>query len=97
MWIVGRFHVEQAFSKQSREYGEKIISSVKNKYVRRFKEAEWMDEETRRIALKKLEKTLVQIGYPKTSPNTSDAESLRNYYEGLEIGSSFLNNSVALS
>ncbi|KAJ2898758.1 hypothetical protein MKZ38_003668 [Zalerion maritima] len=95
-WILGRFYAEQAFSQGAQDFGEQIIGEVKKQYVTRFSEAKWMDDETRKLAKNKLEKTLVQIGYPKKSPDTADPKSLKEYYKGLEITSSFFNNTLAL-
>lgn len=93
---MGRFYIEQAFSQNAREFGEQIVEEIKDQYVAVFKKANWMDEETREMAMKKLKNTLIQIGYPIRSPNTTDPEDLHQYYKDLHIGSSYFRNIIEL-
>ncbi|GAA6040657.1 hypothetical protein JCM8097_008090 [Rhodosporidiobolus ruineniae] len=78
-FLIGRPFVQRAFPGESKNYAEAIIRSIIQAFKDRLPGRSWLDEETRKKALEKVEAIQVKIGYP-TSPNTSDATAIERYY-----------------
>ena len=54
-WIVGRYFVLQKFSEKSKSLGEDYIKSIKNAFLHRLHELDWIDKETRAKAIEKVQ------------------------------------------
>ena len=52
-WILSRFFVQKAFSEEARIFGDKIVSDIKEQFVKKLQKAEWMSEEVRRLGIEK--------------------------------------------
>jgi len=90
-FLVGRYYVQQAFSERAKTYAESIITAAIGSFKIRLNELDWLDNSTRAVAQEKADAIVQrvrrrlltaltpQIGYP-TSPNTTDAASIRRYH-----------------
>ncbi|QCE33873.1 M13 family metallopeptidase [Acetobacteraceae bacterium] len=74
-WALGALYSEAYFSEESKKEVIDLIQQLKETFHYRLEHNSWMDEETKKSALKKLDHFDVQVGYP---------EKWRTY-EGLEI------------
>ncbi|KAF9162058.1 hypothetical protein DFQ26_003910 [Actinomortierella ambigua] len=75
--ILGQFYL----SKKGRE----IIDAVRSTYRVELGKAEWLDEATRKNAIKKLEAIDEVVAYSRFDPDGASAQSLATYYRTLEV------------
>ncbi|KAI1438679.1 peptidase family M13 [Xylaria sp. CBS 124048] len=94
-WILSRFYVEAAFSEAAKKYGDQIIFDIKQQFIARLDDLDWMDESVKKLATNKVRKIDQKIGYPTTSPDIMNPDALQKYYQGLVITDSFFNNSLS--
>ncbi|KAK1753132.1 hypothetical protein QBC47DRAFT_387847 [Echria macrotheca] len=86
-WILSRFFVEKAFSAAAKEFGDLIVSDIKDEFSKKLKAAEWMDDETTKKAIEKVYNIVQKIGYPTKSPNIMDPDSLASFYKTVNVSS----------
>lgn len=63
-WILSRFYVEAAFSAKAKALGDQIVSDIRQQFIARVKTLEWMDDETKKVAIDKATSIIQKIGYP---------------------------------
>ena len=63
-WILSRFFVEKAFSVKAKEFGDQIVSDIKDKFVEKLKVTTWMNKSVIELAIEKVHKIVQKIGYP---------------------------------
>jgi putative endopeptidase len=81
--IIGRIYVDKYFDADSKARMEEMISNLKKAFRERIRSLEWMEPETKKKALLKLEALDVQVGYPDEWLD----------YSGLEVNSdSYVDN-----
>ncbi|XP_031634008.1 neprilysin-2-like isoform X2 [Contarinia nasturtii] len=93
---VGALYVRKHFRQESRDIALEMVNGIKKEFEVILNEVEWMDEETRESALKKLGTMYSHIAYPDEFMDDSEIEK---YYKKLEIDennylSSFLNKNI---
>ncbi|EXJ92195.1 hypothetical protein A1O3_00745 [Capronia epimyces CBS 606.96] len=97
-WLLSRFFVETAFSAKAKEFGDRIVSDIKDQFIEKLKATEWMEQEVIDLAIRKVHNIVQKIGYPDKSPNILDPDSLYRYYERVNINSSaFFENAVSMT
>lgn len=52
-WILSKFFVEEAFSKDAKAFGDRIIHDIKHQFVEKLSVAEWMSKDVRDVAIEK--------------------------------------------
>ena len=52
-WILSKFFVDKAFSQDAKEFGDKIVSDIKNQFVEKLKVAKWMSKDVRNLGIQK--------------------------------------------
>lgn len=67
--IISQEYVNENFSNESKKFMIFIVKNLKDAYKRRIKNILWMDEQTKKKALIKLEKMKYKIGYPNFFKN----------------------------
>lgn len=83
-FMAGRYFVREAFKGDSKKRVEEIIHSVIRAFKSRLPELDWLDEKTRKKAEEKADAIRVMVGFPST-PNTTDAVSVANFYSDLDV------------
>jgi endothelin-converting enzyme len=97
-WILSRFFVEKAFSEKAKEFGDQIVSDIKDTFIDKLKVTDWMDKEVVDLAVEKVHKIVQKIGYPTKSPNIMDPPSLQDYYRSVKIDAkTYFLNSLAIN
>ncbi|KAK4235214.1 hypothetical protein C8A03DRAFT_18009 [Achaetomium macrosporum] len=97
-WILSRFFVEKAFSAAAKDFGDLIVSDIKDQFVKKLKAVDWMDDETTSKAIEKVHNIVQKIGYPTKSPNIMDPESLASFYSSVNISSdTYFANALSMS
>ncbi|KAI9282166.1 hypothetical protein BY458DRAFT_497397 [Sporodiniella umbellata] len=87
-FLLGRYYVlNKTNGKEVKKDVERITSSITKVFLQRLQQLEWLDNETRQAAMKKMGALSSKIGYPDTSPNVLSPISLSEYYGDLEINS----------
>ncbi|MDE7096065.1 MAG: M13 family metallopeptidase, partial [Muribaculaceae bacterium] len=84
---IGELYVEQYFPQSSKDYMIGLVENLRNALGKHIIHLEWMSDDTKVEALKKLNKFTVKIGYPdkwkdyselEIDPNLSYAENIHN-------------------
>lgn len=77
----GKLYAERYFSEKEKKDVENIAKQVIETYKQRIKNYDWMSDTTKKMAIKKLDKLNVQIGYPSKWLDYSELE-IKSYKEG---------------
>ncbi|CAB1348267.1 unnamed protein product [Coregonus sp. 'balchen'] len=77
---VGRLYVEEAFSGESKELMEEMISVIREVFISNLDHLRWMDVETKKAAEEKAQAIRERIGY---SDNIKNDTYLNNEYKNL--------------
>lgn len=95
-WILSRFFVEKAFSEKAKNFGDQIVSDIKEEFIEKLKVTEWMEKEVRELGIDKVHNIVQKIGYPTKSPDIMNAKKLQKYYADLDISEdTFFKNAVS--
>ncbi|THY11526.1 endothelin-converting enzyme [Aureobasidium pullulans] len=96
-WIMSRFFVERAFSKEAKDLGDQIILDIKDEFSIKLNESEWMTESVRQLAIEKVHLIRQKIGYPTQSPDITNAGELQEYYGNVSISATtFFENKLSV-
>ncbi|MCD6544031.1 MAG: M13 family metallopeptidase [Flavobacteriaceae bacterium] len=86
---LGKLYVDAKFPPEAKEKAEKMIANVIKAFQNRIKVLDWMSEETKIKAIKKLDMITVKIAYPDKWKDYSTME--------VKEGNSFAENMLAVS
>jgi putative endopeptidase len=75
---LGQLYIKQNFSEETRRRVAEMVEDIKETFRERLKNAEWMSEQTKAKAYKKLERLKFKIGYPKKFKDYSSIKIDRN-------------------
>lgn len=62
--IVGKVYVEKHFSPEAKERMVAMVKNLLKAYAESIKKLDWMSPDTKKEALKKVDKFMIKIGYP---------------------------------
>jgi len=79
-FLAGEFYVRKTFGGNAKERGRIVIEQIKEAFIDRFAELEWVDDETREVAVRKVRNLRVKVGYNDASPNMTDPVDLAKYF-----------------
>ena len=89
---MGKLYVSKFFKAESKQKALRVVELVRDALRERLGEVEWMCDETRKEANKKMESFVVKIGYPDKFQNyealtaiTSDSSLAKNMMAGREF------------
>lgn len=95
-WILSRFFVERAFSKEAKDLGDQIIHDIKDEFSIKLTNSDWMTDKVRQLAIDKVNLIRQKIGYPTRSPDITNAEELQEYYSNVNVSAdSFFANRLS--
>jgi putative endopeptidase len=77
---IGRIYVDRYFDPDSKVRMQEMVSNLKTAYRERIQNLTWMEPETKKKALMKLEALDVQVGYPDEWLNYSELEVKNDSY-----------------
>lgn len=83
---IGEIYAEKHFPESSKKQVLKMVEDIRDTYAERIMNLDWMAEDTKKYALKKLSNIKVLIGYP---------EKWRNYKKLQVLPYAYLLNSIA--
>lgn len=81
-FAVGAMYVREMFHGQSKPHAEFMIDQIREAFIANFKNLEWMDEETRKLAEEKAYAITDMIGFPDYILNPTE---LDDKYQSLEF------------
>ena len=77
-------YTRRYFDEESKEKVENIVTNIKHEFQKIIRNLDWMDEETKKVALVKLNKMKSVVGYPKELMNDSlIIEEYKDYHVSL--------------
>lgn len=79
---VGALYVRKYFGDESRKAAIELVENIRDEFINILNEIDWMDENTRKEAIKKAKVLTPHIGYPN---ELADNNKLEEYYRNLEI------------
>ncbi len=87
---LGELYVKEYFSKEKKEAAQKLVGDILEAYRKNLEQLDWLSENSRSEAVKKIDTMRVKVGYP---------EEYQSYLKGIvkatEEGGSFIDNAVA--
>ncbi|PGH09374.1 hypothetical protein AJ79_05686 [Helicocarpus griseus UAMH5409] len=89
-WILSELFVEKAFSEESKKFGDDIVMDIKTQFVETLNGIDWISDEVRDTAIKKVGNIVQKIGYSTESPDVRDPEDLKEWYRDLPIANNTL-------
>lgn len=63
-WVVGRLYAEKYFPAENKARMEQLCQNLISSFADRIMAQEWMSEETKKVAIEKLNTIYVKVGYP---------------------------------
>ena len=87
---LGQIYVARYFKPESKAGMEDLVKQMVEAFKKRIRKLEWMEEDTRKEALNKLENLTVLIGYPDEWPES------RTIIRSTQDGGSYFSNMVAI-
>lgn len=97
-WILSKFFVEKAFSKESKAFGDHIIHEIKSQFIKKLRAAEWMSKDVQGLSIEKVHNIVQKIGYPTKSPNIQDSSDIKDYYNSVNITKdAYFTNAISLA
>ncbi len=91
--VVGLYYGENYFGPVAKEDVRQMVFEMIDVYKERIKNNDWLQEETKKMAIKKLEALSVHVGYPDELPPYYDEYNIESYEEG----SNLVNEAIKMS
>ena len=90
---VGEIYAEKYFTEQEKQDVLKMVNDIVSVYKERISNLDWMSPETKKKAIKKLDKMGIKIGYPDKHDSQLDGAEIKSK----EDGGSYFANIVEIS
>jgi putative endopeptidase len=78
--LLGQVYVDEYLPKGTKEKLQEIGTATRDAYAERIKKLDWMSEETKQKALKKLNSIIMKVGYPDKWKDLSSLHTDRTSY-----------------
>jgi membrane metallo-endopeptidase-like protein 1 len=75
-YAVGRMYVSNYFNSESKKAATEMILNIQNEFKLNLKKVDWMDAESKKAALDKLDLIDIKIGYPEFTYNDTHMDNL---------------------
>ncbi|KAL1501599.1 hypothetical protein ABEB36_006896 [Hypothenemus hampei] len=83
-FAVGAIFVREFFNNEAKEYAEIMINNVRSAFKKNFNNLNWMDDQTRKLAIAKADAVSDMIGYPEF---IKDVNHLDEKFDNLTVRS----------
>ncbi|GAB1312665.1 Membrane metallo-endopeptidase-like 1 [Madurella fahalii] len=94
-YALDHIFVAAAYPEQAMESTDEMTTHIREKYKERIQALDWMSDESKTRAIQKVDNMVQQIGYQKSNPDVSSAESVAAYYQDLNVTDSYFANRLA--
>ncbi|XP_031331522.1 neprilysin-2-like isoform X2 [Photinus pyralis] len=87
-------YVKKYFNEQTKQQAEDLAQNILNEFSETLRTVDWLDDETRKSAIEKVNNMVKHIAYPSELLDYSNVEK---YYDKLEINANtFLENAMSI-
>jgi putative endopeptidase len=83
--IVGKVYVKKHFSPEAKNRMTLMVKNLLNAYAQNIKKLDWMSDDTKKEALKKVDKMMIKIGYPDNWKDYSTLKITKNDLYGNQL------------
>ncbi|KAG0165707.1 hypothetical protein DFQ28_006795 [Apophysomyces sp. BC1034] len=84
--LMGRYYTMKKFGGDTeRSQVQNFVDMIHQAWLKRLPQMDWLDPETRKRAIDKVNKIKHKLGYPVLSPDTRSPSSLGNYFSSIQI------------
>ena len=91
--VVGKVYVKKHFSPEAKDRMTAMVKNLLKAYAESIKKLDWMSENTKKEALKKVDKFMIKIGYPDKWRDYSTLKIVKNdLYGNSERATEYENN-----
>ena len=90
---LGQLYAQRCFSAEAKADVERMVRDIMDVYRRRIQALDWLSDETKVRALRKLDTMNVKIGYPDADDSETDGLEIRSTRDG----GSFFENAMAVA
>lgn len=88
--LIGQLYVKKYFPPQAKERVTKLVNNLIAAYKERIKTRTWMEEQTKKAAIEKLDKVMLKLAYPDKWKDFSALEvKTDSYYENVNRAETF--------
>ncbi|KAI3326189.1 Metalloprotease [Xylariaceae sp. AK1471] len=91
-WIVSKFWLDRKYSRETFSTVNDLAETLREAFISRVNGLQWADNESKKLIKDKIKRVQLNIGYPKDSPDAWNATSLKQFYSGVNITSSWFDN-----
>ncbi|KAK5656963.1 hypothetical protein OQA88_3486 [Cercophora sp. LCS_1] len=91
-WILSRFFASAVYPDTTRNYTDKMATTLRTQFKKRIDSLEWMSADAKARAKTKVDNIKQNIGYPVSSPDIRSPASLAEYYKGYNVTDAFFTN-----
>ncbi len=91
-WEFSQLYVEDNFTEEEKNDVMEMINTILDHYRERIYELDWMEEETKEAAVKKLDTMAIHVGYPDEWPDYNENVEIL----GPEDGGVLIDNAIQL-
>src|SRR5690606_39970075 len=71
---LGKLYVEEKLHAEAKKVDQEMVANVFEAFEARINDLTWMDPQTKKKAIEKIEKTTVKVGYPDVWKDYSSIE-----------------------
>ncbi|KAK4237588.1 hypothetical protein C8A03DRAFT_34440 [Achaetomium macrosporum] len=94
--ILDHYFVQATYPNLTLQAADRMTSDVRSQFKKRLGELDWMSDESKQRAIKKVDNMNQNIGYPTSNPDLTSPASLASYYDGLNFTStSYFSNMLS--
>ncbi|KAI1128939.1 Metalloprotease [Nemania abortiva] len=95
-WIVSKFWLDKKYSQETLSTVNTIAETLRDGFVSRVDGLKWADDESKKLIKDKIRRVQLNIGYPRDSPDAWNATSLKQFYSGVNLTSSWFDNVLSI-
>lgn len=93
--VLDSYYVKATYPDLTMQAADKMTTNIRKAFTNRISELDWMSPESKKRAIKKAENIVQNVGYPTENPDLRSAESVAEYYTGINITDDHFSNMVA--
>ena len=84
-WILSYHYIKEAFSEDSKDFGDRVILDIKDSFIKKLHGSEWMSKEVQDVAVQKVQSIRQKVGYPTAHPNVKDPQDVQRFHSAINI------------
>ncbi|KAI1383461.1 Metalloprotease [Hypoxylon trugodes] len=93
-WSLSKLWTDRKYTEETHQTVKDMATKIQNRLASNIDKIEWMSDKVKAIAKHKVESITQKLGVPTEKPNLADANSVKDFYNGLEMTDSYFNNNI---